>query len=75
MVVAKLQPDGYDPLLPTAEAFALFDQQVRRLMDGMSGREFIQRWNAGDFDDLADEPGQRHIMRLGLMIPGGCEAE
>ena len=75
MVSARNIPDVYDPILTEDEAFALFDAQVRRLMCGMSGREFVRRWNAGEYVSIADEPGQRHIMRLGLMIPGGSEAE
>lgn len=60
-----------DPILSSEEAFAVFDRQVRRLMHGMSGVEFARRWEAGEFAAIADDPGQRHIMRLAMMIPGG----
>lgn len=59
------------PVLSASEAFDVFDREVRRLMDGMSGEEFVRRWNAGDYADQADLPGHRHIIRLAMMIPGG----
>lgn len=49
---------------------ALFDHQARALM-GMSGDEFIRRWDAGEFRDIADAPGCRHILRLASLIPFG----
>jgi hypothetical protein len=58
------------PILSRHEAFQIFDAEVRRLMGGMSGEEFMRRWDAGEFDEVADEPGNRHIMRLALMMPG-----
>ncbi len=51
-----------------AEGREIFDHQARSLMS-MSGEEFLRRWDAGEFDAIADAPGHRHIMRLALMIP------
>jgi hypothetical protein len=51
-----------EPTLPPVkeltpeEARAYFDAQARRLL-GMSGEDFLRRLDAGDFDDLVDEPG------------------
>lgn len=59
------------PILSPGEAYEVFDREVRRLMDGMTGEEFILRWEAGEYDAVADRSGSRHIMRLALMIPGG----
>lgn len=70
MAQAAEHMDIAHPILNAHESFEVFDGETRRLMDGMSGEEFIQRWRAGEFDAVADEPGQRHIMRLILMMPG-----
>lgn len=59
------------PILSRAEAHEVFDRQVRRLMHGMSGEEFARRWKAGEYAEDADKPGNRHIIRLAMMIPGG----
>jgi hypothetical protein len=36
---------------------------------GFSGEEFIRRWEAGEYWEIADRPGFRHIGRLIMMIP------
>lgn len=48
----------------------LLDYQARRLLN-ISGQEFLERWAAGEYRDLADAPGHRHIMRLAMLIPFG----
>lgn len=65
------QIETHNPILTPDKAFHVFDRQVRTLMGSMTGDEFIGRWNAGEFDAIADPPGHRHIIRLSLMIPGG----
>lgn len=50
------------------EGKAIFDEAARTMM-GMSGDEFIERWEAGEFDEIADTAGHRHIMYLALLIP------
>jgi hypothetical protein len=47
---------------------AMFDEAALTIM-GMSGDEFIERWEAGEFDEIADKAGHRHIMHLALLIP------
>lgn len=47
-----------------------FDAQARQLM-GMSGEEFIRRWDAGEFAAVADDADHPEIMRLALLIPFG----
>lgn len=56
-------------ILSLEESYEYFDREVRRLMNGMSGEEFMDRWEAGEFYEIADTAGNRHIMRLGLMMP------
>jgi hypothetical protein len=52
------------------EGRAMFDRQAHELVH-MSGDEFIQRWDAGEFRDIADTAGHRHILRLASLIPFG----
>lgn len=50
--------------LTPAEARALFDRQARKLM-GMSGDEFLRRYDAGEFDAILDDFDQHpEIMQL-----------
>ncbi len=65
-------PDIQAPIrfTTTEEGRAIFDDQARRLMN-MSGEEFLRRWDAGEFAEIADAPGHRHIMRLSMLIPFG----
>lgn len=56
-------------IISASEAYDAFDREVRRLMDGMSGEEFMERWEAGEFAEIADKPGHLHIMRLALLRP------
>ena len=52
------------------EGRRLLDDQARKLLK-ISGDEFLRRWDAGEYRDVADAPGQRHIMRLAMLIPFG----
>lgn len=66
-------PDGdpgvYDDALPPVEwlsaeeARALFDERAREDA-GMSGEEFVRRWNAGEIHDW--DPELAHLV---LMLP------
>lgn len=68
--MAATVPDVDIPVRYTTpeEGRALFDEQARKVM-GMSGEEFLRRWDAGEYDEIADAPGYRHIMRLASLIP------
>jgi hypothetical protein len=54
--------------LEPEEEWALFDQAVRKWM-GISAEEFIDRWEAGEYEEIADAPGHRHIIALAAHIP------
>ena len=57
------------PLFFTAEEGRReFEAAVQHWM-GISGEEFIQRWEAGEYWGVADEEGHRHIGDLIMMIP------
>lgn len=45
-----------------------FDVQARRLL-GISGDEFLRRWDAGEYDELVDDPQHPEILRLAVLIP------
>ena len=57
-------------VLPEEEGRKLFDQQARLLAD-MSGDEFIERWDRGEFRPLSDTPDGRKKSYLALLIPFG----
>jgi hypothetical protein len=54
--------------LTPEEGREIFEYQAQKLM-GMSGEEFIRRWEAGEYWDIADKEGFRHIGDLIAMIP------
>lgn len=56
--------------LDAEEWRAFFDAKARELL-GISAEEFLRRWHAGDYDDLADEPGNSDIIYLALLGTGG----
>jgi hypothetical protein len=49
---------------------ALFDAEARHWA-GVSGEEFLRRWDAGDYRDIPDTPEGRRIMRVIYLIPFG----
>ena len=57
---------GYRILTPE-EGRAAFDAAARKWM-GISGEEFIRRWDAGEYKEIADKDGYRHIMQLAGLI-------
>jgi len=60
--------------MPAEGDFAAFDRVVRREM-GMSGEEFLRRWDAGEWDgvDLDDVPGLPNVWILLPMVRGEAE--
>jgi hypothetical protein len=61
---------GGNRILGPKEARAVFDYRARKVM-GMSGEEFLRRYDAGEYDEIADKPGHRHIMDLIALAPFG----
>ena len=57
-------------VLSDQEAHALFDVRARELM-GMSGVEFLRRYDAGEFDALIDTPEYPWLTHLEMLIPLG----
>jgi len=48
------------------EARQQFDRQAQRLK-GISGDEFLRRYDAGEFNDLQDDRQQRAVMKLAML--------
>jgi hypothetical protein len=68
MATAKHRTTTDAIILSPDEAYAVFDYQARALMN-MSGEEFLRRWEAGEYDNVVDQPGHLHITRLAGFIP------
>jgi hypothetical protein len=50
------------------EGRAFFDEQARAQL-GMSGAEFLRRWDAGGFAATVDDPEPPALHRLAALIP------
>lgn len=70
MTATAQQTDNRVRLFDREETRRAFDAQARQLV-GMSGQEFIRRWDAGEFAAIADDAEHPEIMRLALLIPFG----
>ena len=68
----KAQRTTLDPpaVLDPELGIAMFDQEARRIV-GISGDEFLARWDAGAFHDMEDTPEGRKLSYLILLIPFG----
>jgi hypothetical protein len=55
-------------VLPPDECRALFDREAQRLL-GISGEEFVRRWDAGEYKDTPDTPEGRQVMRVEFLLP------
>lgn len=47
-----------------------FDNKSRTLL-GIGGEEFLRRWHAGEYAEMADDPAHSDIMYLALLGTGG----
>ncbi|MGI8477914.1 MAG: hypothetical protein ACR2OO_16315 [Thermomicrobiales bacterium] len=59
---------GEGDVLSSAEELRQFDQAVQKRL-GISGEEFIRRWESGEYWGIADEPDHLHIGSLISLIP------
>jgi hypothetical protein len=50
------------------EGEALFDQQARKTL-GISGTEFLRRWDSGAYSPVPDTADGRKIRRLVMLMP------
>lgn len=69
-VPARNPKDGLPAVMSAADARAMFDDEARRIA-GVSGDEFLRRWDAGEYADLDDTPEGRSLSCLAMLIPFG----
>lgn len=74
MVVATKIPTDPVDYVTEDEGRKLFDAQTRKLL-GLSADEFLGKWDAGEYQDVADQAGSRHIMHLAMLIPFGRQEQ
>ncbi len=70
MAVVVRESDTEMIRLSVEESFAFFDEKAQRLL-GIGATEFLRRWNAGEYDEIADDPDHRNILYLALLGTGG----
>ena len=70
MATTKREPIEGVQYISAAEAREIFDYQARKLV-GMSGEEFLRRWDEGEFCDLFDKPGHVDLTHLVMMMGFG----
>jgi hypothetical protein len=70
MAVAPERANSDIRFLEEDEGRAFFDALARRLM-GMSGEEFLRRYNADEFNDVLNDPEHRGVMKLVMLRPFG----
>ncbi|MGH2561436.1 MAG: hypothetical protein ACRDJH_20420 [Thermomicrobiales bacterium] len=78
MVAPLPKPTTYDEEIVDLKALFVTPEEGRRLFDeaaremvGMSGDEFIRRYDAGEFAVIPDDVEHRNIIELTLLIPFG----
>lgn len=59
-------------MLSPEERAALFDEACRNRL-GISGDEFVRRWDSGDFRNLPDIPENCDIGDLAMMGAFACQ--
>jgi hypothetical protein len=67
---STIQEQDLPAVLPLELAYALFDQESRRII-GVPGEEFLARWDAGEFRNFDDTPEDRELAYLVLLTPFG----
>lgn len=67
---AAIPLDTDDLVVSPEDGRRMFDEAARAMV-GMSGVEFIRRYDAGEYADIPDDAEHRNIIELGLMIRFG----
>jgi hypothetical protein len=70
MATTKREPIEGVQYISAAEAREIFDYQARKAM-GMSGEEFLRRWDDGEFRELFDKRGHEELTSLVMMMGFG----
>jgi hypothetical protein len=56
-----------DLYVSTEEARRMFDEAARRIA-GMSGEEFVRRYDAGEYANTPDDEEHRDIIELAMLV-------
>jgi len=70
VALTRGQLDSDIRFLDDQESRRYFDRQARRLL-GISGEEFLRRYDAGEYAALQDDRQQRAVMKLAMLVPFG----
>jgi hypothetical protein len=70
MATTKREPIEGVQIISAAEAREIFDYRARKAM-GMSGEEFLRRWDDGEFRELFDKRGHEELTSLVMMMGFG----
>ena len=62
----RFEIEGVEFVTPE-EARAIFDRQAERTL-GISGEEFLRRWDNGEYQPVPDDTEGRKIARLSMMM-------
>ena len=68
MALPQEKPDDWLRFLDEDEGREYFDARARELM-GMSGEEFLLRYDAGEYKDIKDDGEDHNLIMLIMMIP------
>lgn len=60
----------YPSVMPAEMARDMFDQAAHATV-GLSGEEFLRRYDAGEFQNYEDTPEGRQLLHLIMLIPFG----
>ena len=66
MAATPTDVDSGIRFLDDDEARQQFDRQARRLL-GLSGEEFLRRYDAGEYDTDLDDRQSRAVMKLAML--------
>ncbi len=67
MVLPAIKTQNTETTLSPEEGRALFERAARR-EPGISGAEFLERWDAGEYVDTPDTPEGWKVMRLSFLM-------
>jgi len=70
MVSTPTDVDSGIRFLDDDESHAYFDRQAQRLL-GISGEEFLRRYDAGEYERPLDDRALRAVMKLAMLSSFG----
>jgi hypothetical protein len=63
----RFEIDGVEFVTPE-EARAIFDREAEKTL-GISGEEFLRRWDNREYQPVPDDTEGRKVARMAMMIP------